>query len=68
MKDHNVSADSICRDAAVAAAAVIIEELFPHCPNGLVAPIGERLCEIVAVAIESAFVARAELQNKPSLN
>lgn len=68
MKDQNLSAESVRRDAAVAAAAVIIEEFFPHCPNGLVAPIGERLCEIVEAAIESALAARAAMQAKPSLN
>ena len=62
------SSESVARDAAVAAAAVIMEEFFPHCPNGFVAPIGERLCEIVEAAIESALVARASVQSKPSLN
>lgn len=68
VKDQNQSADAVGRDAAVAAAAVIIEEFVPHCPNGLVAPIGERLCEIVEAAIEAAFAVRAKKQSKPSLN
>jgi hypothetical protein len=68
VNDHNNSAESVRRDAAVAAAAVIIEEFFPHCPNGLVAPISERLCEIVEAAIDSVFTARAEMRAKPSLN
>ena len=58
----------ICRDAAVAAAAAIIEEFFPHYTNGLVAPVGERLCEIVEAAIEAAFAVRAKKQNEPSMN
>jgi hypothetical protein len=62
------SGESVVRDAAVAAAAVIMEEFFPHCPNGFVAPIGERLCEIVEAAIESALVSRTTVQGKPSLN
>lgn len=68
MNYQNQSSESVSRDAAVAAAAVILEEFFPHCPNGLVAPIGERVCEIVELAIHQAFAGRAELHGKPSLN
>lgn len=68
MSDQGDSVDSIRRDAAVAAAAVIIEEFFPHCPNGLVAPIGERLCEVVETAIDAALSGRTVLQGKPSRN
>jgi hypothetical protein len=68
VKQQNDSDESVARDAAVAAAAVIIEEFFPHCPNGFVAPIGERLCEIVGAAIESALASRSSMQSKPSLN
>ena len=62
------SIESVRRDAAVAAAAVIMEEFFPHCPNGLVAAIGERLCEVVELAIDAAFAGRMVLQSKPSKN
>ena len=68
MSNESDSVESIRRDAAVAAAAVIIEEFFPHCPNGLVAPIGERLCEVVEMAIDAAVAGRALLQGKPSRN
>ena len=68
MSNQSDSVESIRRDAAVAAAAVIIEEFFPHCPNGLVAPIGERLCEVVETAIDVALAGRAVLQGKPSRN
>jgi hypothetical protein len=62
------SVESVRRDAAVAAAAVIMEEFFPHCPNGLGAAIGERLCEVVETAIDAAFAGRMVLQGKPSQN
>lgn len=68
MKDQNLPKDSVRRDAAVAAAAVIMDEFFPHCTNGLVAPVGERLCEIVEAAIEAAFAVRTKKQNEPSMN
>lgn len=69
MNEQDQSMESVRRDAAVAAAALIIEEFFPHCPNGLVAPIGERLCEIVESAIDAAAVyIRAGKHNRPSLN
>jgi hypothetical protein len=68
MKGQEGSASIVRKDAAVAAAALIMEEFFPHCTNGLVAPIGERLSEIVEAAIEAAFAVRAKQQNEPSLN
>jgi hypothetical protein len=68
MKGQDESAAIVRKDTAVAAAALIMEEFFPHCTNGLVAPIGERLSDIVEAAIEAAFVLRAKQQNEPSLN
>jgi hypothetical protein len=68
VKNQNPSPVSVPRDAAVAAAAVILEEFFPHCTNGLVAPIGERLSEIVESAIEAVLAVRAIKQSEPSLN
>jgi len=62
------SVESVRRDAAVAATAVIMEEFFPHCPNGLAAAIGERVCEVVETAIDAAFAGRMVLQSKPSQN
>ena len=68
MNTGHGSMESARHDAAVAATAVIIEEFFPHCPNGLVAPIGERLCEVVEAAITAAFAARSSAQGAPSRN
>lgn len=59
---------SECRDAAVAAAMVIMEEFFPHCPGGMAEAIHVRLIEIVEAACESAFTARWRRGNEPSMN
>ena len=60
--------DSINHDAAIAAANVILEDFFPHCPNGMASAIHERLSEIVEAAITSATSARWQMWNEPSKN
>ncbi len=65
-KQHGESTAS--RDAAIAAATVILEEFFPHCPNGIAHAIHERLCEIVEVAIDSGQALRWCDLTKPSQN
>ena len=64
-KDHG---SSVIHDAAAAAALVILEEFFPHCPNGMAGAIHERLTEIIGAAIETAEVARQCSRNEPSNN
>lgn len=68
MKDNNASAESIRHDAAVAAAAVIVEEFFPHCPNGIASAVHERIRDIVCDAIEAADSLRRRASNEPSMN
>ena len=68
MKPESNRGSTITHDAAVAAAAVVMEEMFPHCPNGMAEAIHERLCEIVEAAIESAQSARWRDQIEPSQN
>lgn len=68
MKQGKAGANSIARDAAVAAAAVAMDEFFPHCPNGMVHVIHERLSEIVQVAIEAALAERVLAGQTPSVN
>ncbi len=60
--------DSINHDAAIAAANVILEDFFPHCPNGMASAIHERLSEIVEAAIVSATSARWHIRSEPSEN
>ena len=67
MKQKN-NHSSVTHDAAVAAALVVLEELFPHCPNGIAGAIHERLCEIIETAIESAVAIRWQTKNEPSEN
>ena len=45
-------------DAAMAAAMVVMEEFFPHCPNGMAQAVHGRVVEIIEAAIESAGSAR----------
>lgn len=66
MQESN--SNSIRHDAAVAAAMVVLEEFFPHCPNGMAGAIHERLCEIIEVAMESANSARWQASSEPSKN
>jgi hypothetical protein len=60
--------DSITRDAAIAAATVIVEEFFPHCPNGITSAIHERIREIIGDAIDAAESIRWRSSNEPSMN
>lgn len=57
---------TIVHEAAVAAAHVVIEEFFPHCPNGIASAIHERLCEIIETAIDSCTAARWRMKNEQS--
>ena len=68
MKQSNSNNDTIRHDAAVAAAMVVLEEFFPHCPNGMAGAIHERLCEIIEAAMESVDSARWQTRNEPSKN
>ena len=58
----------IRHDAAVAAAMVMLEEFFLHCPNGIAGGIHERLCEIIEAAMQSADSGRWRGANEPSMN
>jgi len=58
----------IRHDAAVAAALIVLEEFFPHCPNGIAGGIHERLCEIIEAAMQSADSGRWHAASEPSLN
>ena len=68
MKHRKDNDSSVSHDAAVAAAMVVLEEFFPHCPNGMAGAIHERLCEIIETAIESAGAMRWRIKNEPSEN
>ncbi len=68
MNENKPDESSICHDAAVAAAVVIMEEFCPHCPNGMGKVIHDRLCEIIQTAIESAGAVRWRMKNEPSEN
>ena len=68
MNRKDTDETSACHDAAVAAAAVMLEEFFPHCPNGIAQAIHERLCEIMETAFEAACAAQWHSRNKPSDN
>jgi hypothetical protein len=59
---------TIVHDAAVAAAQVVIEEFFPHCPNGIAGAIHERLCEIIEASIHSCGAAQWRMRHEPSEN
>jgi hypothetical protein len=59
---------SVTRDAAIAAATLIVEEFCPHCPNGIAEAVHERLREILQGAIEAADSVRRAVVNEPSLN
>lgn len=60
--------NSSAHDAAIAAATVVVEELFPHCPNGMAGAIHERVCEIVEAAVEAGQSARWRELAEPSQN
>jgi hypothetical protein len=68
MKPGKAGESSVAHDAAVAAAAVVMDELFPHCPNGMAGAIHERLSEIIEAAIEAAEVTTVRHRMKPSKN
>jgi hypothetical protein len=68
MKQGNAGGNSVAHDAAVAAAAVAMDEFFPHCPNGVAQAVHERLFEIIQAAIEAALAERARAGLKPSAN
>jgi hypothetical protein len=68
VKQHKSGQSSVAHDAAVAAAAVAMEEFFGHCPNGVAAAVHERLSEIIEAAIEAAEAARARSRTEPSKN
>jgi hypothetical protein len=68
MKHRKDSDHTVGHDAAVAAALIVLEEFFPHCPNGMAEAIHERLCEIIETAIESAGTVRWRINNEPSEN
>ena len=68
MKRKKDNDTSVSHDAAVAAALVVLEEFFPHCPNGIAGAIHERLADIIEAAIETAEVARQRTKNEPSNN
>lgn len=68
MKQHKSGQSSLAHDVAVAGAAVVMEEFFPHCPNGMAMAIHERLSEIIEAAIEAAEAARSRSWTEPSKN
>lgn len=68
MKEGKNNHDSLRRDAAIAAARVIVEEFFPHCPNGIAEAIHDRLREVVEATMESVDSARWQSMNEPSMN
>jgi glycerol dehydrogenase-like iron-containing ADH family enzyme len=68
MKRRKDNDSSVSHDAAVAAALVVLEEFFPHCPNAMAGAVHERLCEIIEAAIESAGAVRWQIKNDPSEN
>jgi hypothetical protein len=68
MKHRKDNDSSVNHDTAVAAAMVVLEEFFPHCPNGMAGAIRERLCEIIEAAVESAGAVRWQTKNEPSEN
>lgn len=68
MKNKKQAKPSLNHDAATAAAMVVLEEFFPHCPNALAGAVHERLCEIIEAAIESASAVRWRIRNEPSEN
>jgi len=68
MKQGKNNHESIRRDAAIAAAMVIVEEFFPHCPNGIAGAIHDRLCEIIEAGMESVEAVRWHTRHEPSDN
>ena len=68
MKKRKDNDSSVSHDAAVAEAMVILEEFFPHCPNGMAGAIHERLADIIEAAIETSAVIRQRARNEPSNN
>ena len=68
MLQNGSQSGSFDRDAAVAAATVVLEEFFPHCPNGIAEAVHERLCEIIQAAIEGSHRAQWRARNEPSQN
>ena len=59
---------AVIHDAAMAAAMVVMEEFFPHCPNGMAQAVHGRVVEIIEAAIESADSARWMSRLQPSQN
>ena len=68
MKHRKDNDSTVGHDTAVAAALVVLEEFFPHCPNGMAEAIHERLSEIIQTAIETAGAVRWLTKNEPSEN
>lgn len=68
MKNRENEGAGAGHDAAIAAALVVMEEFFPHCPNGLAEAIHERLAEIIEDAIQAAEAVRWQARNEPSNN
>jgi hypothetical protein len=68
VKQHEGGRSSEAHDAAVAGAAVVMEEFFGHCPNGMAAAVHERLSQIIEAAIEAAEAARTRSLTEPSKN
>jgi len=68
MKQHKSGQSSAAHDAAVAGAAVVMDEFFHHCPNGMAQAIHERLSEIIEAAIEAALAERDRVALRPSAN
>lgn len=68
MKQKDPCGNLTAHDAAVAAAALVVDEFFPHCPNGVVPVIHDRLSAIIEAAIEAVETARKSNPPKPSDN
>lgn len=68
MKTNNSESRSDARDAAVAAATVIMEEFCPHPPGGMGQAIHDRLREIIEAAIISWAGTGFDTRNRPSDN
>jgi hypothetical protein len=68
MNDQETHEGDIVYDTACAAAVIIVEEFFAHCPNGIGQAVHARLCEIVGAAIQSACWEMHQRTTKPRLN
>ena len=68
MVDGKSNHAAAVHDAAVAAAMIVMEEFFPHCPNGIGQAIEARLVEIIEAAIGSADSVRWSSQLQSFFN